>query len=167
MNLLSGVLLCGLFMSVSSLLGSVLLSGLFGLMELLDSFLKGLLCFFDSMRVGLSLLLGVLESFLSLADRLFVFSNRLGVLTMGFVSASVFHDSFSLLLLFLQGTLGLTKRFAGKLRGLLDLLLHVLGGLLDGVVSSSKVSSELGVVSALRCEEVLALDEASLLFQKL
>ena len=102
------------------------------------------------MRVFLGLLLGVLESFLSLADRLFVFSNRLGVLTMGFVSVSVFHDSFSLLLLFLQGTLGLTKRFAGKLSGLLNLLLHVLGGLLDGVVSSSKFSSEHGVVSALR-----------------
>jgi len=145
MRFLSGVFLMSFFMSES-----VLYEGLFGLVELLDGFLKRLLGFFDSMRMGILLLGGFFESSLSLADSLFVFSNRLGVLAMGFVCASVSHDSSGLSLLFLQVTLGLSKRFVGQLSGLLDLLLHVLGGLLDGVVSSSKFSSEHGVVSALR-----------------
>jgi len=139
------VLLSGLLFMCFLVCVSVLLSSMFSLNELVLGFLEGFLRFLDSMfalaGVGLGLLDSVLESSFGFVDLVFVLSHSLSMLAIVFMSTGVSHNSFGFSGLLPQSSLSLNDRRVSLLGCLLDLLLDVFGGLLDGVVSSSEISS--------------------------
>ena len=150
-------------------LSQVLLESLLGFMVCNFSFLKSSSSLLHSSLVMSVGLLGSfthssfedLPSFRYCPSRL---PDSLCMLTMrSLLAHSVSHSPLGSLLLSLQGPLGFGDGGWHRLLGLLQLLLDVLGSLLNRGIDLSKSLSKHVVMSAFTLELVLTLSEASLL----